>query len=100
MQEPPDVSFGPFRLDVVNERVWRGKRKIVLRPKTFAVLRHLITHAGRLVRKEEIINAIWSEATVSDGVLIVCIGELREALGDRGKTPRFIETVSRRGYRF
>jgi DNA-binding winged helix-turn-helix (wHTH) protein/predicted ATPase len=94
------MIFGPFRFDATNECVWRGAEAISLTPKAFAVLRHLVTHPGRLVTKEELLETVWSETYVSDAVLKVCVGEIRKALGDDAKTPQFIETVHRRGYRF
>ena len=100
MQRAPEVCFRAFRLDAANERLWRGTRKVLLRPKTFAVLRYLIEHAGRLVTKDELLDAVWPGTAVSDVVPIVCIRELRKALGDDADAPRFIETMSRRGYRF
>src|SRR6266508_845228 len=99
---PPilDILFPPFRLDLVNECVWRERQQIPLRGKTFAVLRCLVEHAGQLVSKEALLNAVWPQTYVSDVVLMVCIGELRRALGDDAKRPQYIETVHRRGYRF
>jgi hypothetical protein len=60
----------------------------------------LVTHPDRLVSKDELLDAIWPETAVSDTVLRVAIGALRKVLGDTAQTPRFIATVSRRGYRF
>ena len=100
MPESHDLLFPPFRLDLGTERLWQGEDELVLRPKTFAVLRYLLEQAGRLVSKEELLNAIWPGTYVSDVVLKGCIRELRHALGDDTKAPRFIETVHRRGYRF
>src|SRR5262245_27993284 len=90
----------PVRLDLANKCLWHGTQAIPLRPKTFAVLRYLVEHPGQLVTKAALLDAVWSETTVSDGGLMVCLHELRRALGDDPKTPRFIETVHRRGYRF
>src|SRR5262252_9076684 len=92
--------FGPFRLDTTNECLWHGTDAIALKPKTFAVLQYLVTHAGQLVTKAALLDAVWPETAVSDGILKVCIAELRKALGDRVQTPQFIATVHRRGYRF
>jgi DNA-binding winged helix-turn-helix (wHTH) protein/tetratricopeptide (TPR) repeat protein len=100
MRHAPEVCFRAFRLDTANERLWRGTRKVILRPKTFAVLRYLVENAGRLVTKNELLDAVWPGTAVSDVVPIVCIRELRKALGDDADAPRFIETMSRRGYRF
>jgi len=94
------LTFGPFRLDAGTESVWRAGEEIRLRPKTFAVLRYLAERPGRLITKAELLDAVWSDATVGDAALTVCVGEIRKALGDEARTPRFIETVHRRGYRF
>ena len=100
MQEPGHVRFEPFRLDLGDERLWRGQEPIHLNPKAFGVLRCLITQAGQLVTKEVLLTAVWPESAVSESVLTVAIRQLRRALGDQARTPSFIETVHRRGYRF
>ncbi len=94
------IIFGAFRLDLVNECLWRESQAIALAPKEFAVLLYLVRNPGRLVTKEELIEAVWPETMVSDGVLKVSIRKLRVALDDNPKSPRFIETAHRRGYRF
>src|SRR5581483_547403 len=96
----PVLRFAPFRLDAANERLWRGPEPVALRPKSFALLRYLAERPGRLVRKHELLEAIWPDTFVTDVVLKVCMNELRRALDDDPKAPRFIETVHRRGYRF
>jgi predicted ATPase len=98
--DPPQVLFGPFRLDRPNHQLYRGAMVIPCRPKSFAVLEYLVAHAGRLVTKEELLSAVWPDTAVTDTVLKVCIREIREALGDAIETPRFIETAHRLGYRF
>jgi DNA-binding winged helix-turn-helix (wHTH) protein len=70
-------QFGPFRVDVESERLWRGTAAVVLRPKSFAVLGYLVAHAGRLVAREEFLQALWPGIAVSEAVLTVCIGEIR-----------------------
>src|SRR5262245_50466731 len=100
MQRGGQVTFRHFRFDPSDERLWRGTREIALRPKTFAVLRFLVERAGQLVTKEELLDAVWPDTAVSDVVPIVCVRELRQALGDQADAPHFIETVPRRGYRF
>src|SRR5262249_28845369 len=89
-----------FRLDLANAQLWRGQREYKLKPKAFAVLRYLVEHAGQLVTKEELWQAVWPEVVVTEGVLTMCISEIRQALRDQATTPRFIATVPRRGYRF
>ena len=92
--------FPPFRLDLTNEQLWRGNREIRLRPKTFAVLRHLAEHPGQLVTKAALLDAVWPDVSVSDSMPAISVRELRKALGDDAESPRFIETVQGRGYRF
>ena len=95
-----DIHFEHFRLDVGNECLWREGTCIKLTPKAFALLRYFLEHAGRLVTKETLWQAIWQGTAVTDAALTMCLSEIRKALGDNAKTPRYIETVHRRGYRF
>ena len=97
---PPHVTFGPFRLDRVNRSLHRGASVIPLRPKAFAVLDYLVTRAGRLVTKEQLLAAVWPNTAVTDTVLKVCVREIRDVLGDDPDVPRFVETAHRLGYRF
>src|SRR5215510_2139118 len=96
----PTLHFPPFTLDPTNATLSRGQKKVSLMPKDFELLAYLVTHAGQLVTKEELFHAVWGETRVSPGVLKNGIARIRGTLGDRAKTPRFIETVQRRGYRF
>src|SRR5215470_19433460 len=100
MASEQHIIFGAFRLDLVNECLWRDGEAIPLPPKDFAVLLYLVRHPGRLVTKDELIEAVWPETTVSDGVLKVSIRKIRATLDDDPKSPQFIETAHRRGYRF
>jgi len=95
-----EKSFGPFRFDETNECLWRGFQAIPLRPKPFAVLKYLIDHQGVLVTKQQLLQDVWPRTYVSDSVLKDCIRQLRQALDDDAKSPQFIETSHRRGYRF
>src|SRR5215472_6629233 len=92
--------FAPFRLDVVNQCLWRGETRLPLMPKPFAVLRYLVEHAGRLVTQDELLSAIWPETYVQPEVLRRYILEIRRVLGDRAEKPRFVETLPKRGYQF
>ena len=94
------ITADPFRLDSANECLWRGSQAIQLRPKAFAVLSYLSERPGQLVTKEELLSAIWPETFVTEAVLKVTVSQLREALDDDPKFPRFIETAHRRGYRY
>ena len=100
MPAEPPAPVPPLRLDLENEWVWRGAQPCQLTPTTFAVLRYLMEHAGRLVTKQELLRAAWPDATVSAWALSTCMRRIRRVLGDQPKAPQFIETVPRRGYRF
>jgi predicted ATPase len=94
------LLFPPYTLDTENEQLWRLQELIYLRAKPFALLRHLVENPRRLLTHEELRKAIWPQTHVSHGVLREHLREVRAALGDNALTPRFIETVPRRGYRF
>jgi DNA-binding winged helix-turn-helix (wHTH) protein len=100
MASGDELYFGPFRLDLANACVRRGQTPVRLTPKAFDLLRYLVTHAGRLVTREEPWPAVWPGTVVSEAALTVCMAELRRALGEETRAPRWIETVPRRGYRF
>src|SRR5262252_8113861 len=102
MRMPPASQwiFGPFRLDPRNACLWRGAEIVPLPPTAFALLHYLVTHAGQLVTKDELFDAVWSETVVSESALKVRMGEVRKALGETAREPRCIATVHRRGYRF
>jgi len=97
-------EFPPFRLDTVNQCLWRGggaaEERILLAPKAFDVLRYLVEHPGRLVTHDELFEALWPKTYVQPEVLKSHIAAIRAVLGDDARKPRFIETMSRRGYRF
>ena len=64
-------SFGPFRLDAVSVTLWHDTQPLPVRPKAFDVLVYLISHAGELVLKETLLEAVWPEAVVGEAVLVV-----------------------------
>jgi TolB-like protein/Tfp pilus assembly protein PilF len=78
----------------------RDDAVVPLTPKLLDLLLHLLDHAGELVTKEALLDAIWPDANVTDNALTQAISELRQALGDDPSSPRYIKTVARRGYRF
>ena|SRR6516164_7370347 len=100
MGEVKHYLFPPFRLDPANQQLWREDAEVRLRRKTFEVLRHLIENRAQLVTKAALLDAVWPEVAVSDSMPALCVTELRKALGDDAATPRFVETVHGRGYRF
>src|SRR5262245_38074993 len=90
------LHFDRFSLDFVRGCLRAGERDIELRPKSFEVLCYLVQNAGRLVAKQELLDTIWPNVTVTDDSISQCIRELRAKLGDSNH--RLIKTVSRRGY--
>ena len=86
------------RIEASNEWAWCGEQRLQLMPRAFAVLCHLVEHAGRLMTKDELLATVWRDAIVSDAALASCIRDLRRALGDSAEAPRYIETVHRRDF--
>src|SRR5688572_24472018 len=100
-----DVGSGPLRfdeyeLDEENALLTKGGRPVALPPKAFAVLCALARQPGKLTKKEDLLDAVWGHRHVSESVLKTTISQVRTALSDPAAKPRYIETASRRGYRF
>src|SRR5260370_41095561 len=97
-------EFPPFRLDTVNQCLWRGEgpaeERILLACKAFAVLRYLVEHPEGLVTHDELFEALWPKTYFQPEVLKSHIAAIRAVLGDDARKPIFIETRFRRGYRF
>ena len=94
------VTFGRYRFEPATARLWAARREIRLTRKAAAVLSMLVSRAGEPVTKNELFATVWKNTVVGDDALVTCIQELRKALGDDAKKPRFIETRHRSGYRF
>jgi DNA-binding winged helix-turn-helix (wHTH) protein len=93
-------GFGDFRLDAAERALYHAENLVPLTPKAIETLLVLVRHAGHIVGKEELIQAVWPDTFVEEGNLNVNIFALRKALGERTGEQSFIETVPRRGYRF
>jgi DNA-binding winged helix-turn-helix (wHTH) protein len=99
---PSVVRFGAFEFDLEAERLLKNGRQVRLQPQPFKLLRLLTTQPGRLVTREEIQAALWTNDTFVDfeqGVNFA-VKQVREALGDRAENSIYVETVPKRGYRF
>jgi predicted ATPase/DNA-binding winged helix-turn-helix (wHTH) protein len=92
--------FAPFRLDPSRASLWRDAEEVALPPKVFDLLCYLVRHAGEVVTKDQLLDEVWQRRFVSESSLKSCMNELRKALADDVKAPRYIATVARRGYRF
>lgn len=92
--------FDDVRVEPATFRAFKAGQVIQLEPKTLRLLLFLIENRGRLIEKEEILDAIWPGTHVTENALTREIGKLRKTLGDDPKAPKYIQTVHTRGYRF
>src|SRR5262245_35770733 len=92
--------FGEFTLDADQRVLLREGRPLPLTPKVFDTLLILVENNGRIVEKDELITRVWPDTFVEEGNLTFNITQLRKSLGDDARSPLYIETVARRGYRF
>ena len=102
MEPAPEhrLAFEEFELDPAAGRLLGRAGPVALTPKSLALLEYLAARPGRLITKQELLDAIWPGVYVADGALKVCVREIRRALDDDARAPRFVETAHRRGYRF
>ena len=97
---PVRVHFNEFELDEANASLLRRGKPVALAPTPFALLCALARRPGTLLTKHALLDEVWGHQYVTDSVLKTAISDLRTVLDDDPRQPRFIETVSRRGYRF
>src|ERR1700733_5411371 len=102
IESPPRVSFGLFEADLQSGELWKAGKRIKIQSQPFKVLATLLERPGQVVTREELQLRLWGRDTVVDfdHSLGTAINKIREALGDSADTPRFVETLARRGYRF
>jgi DNA-binding winged helix-turn-helix (wHTH) protein len=92
--------FGEYTFDTATRELTRAAGRLHLSPKAFDLLQMLIEERPRALSKQEILERVWAGTFVSEGTLTVIVAELRSALGDDPRQPRFIRTVHRFGYAF
>lgn len=92
--------FDDIQIDLRSFRVFKGGRSLSVEPKALTLLIFLVENCGRLVRKRELIEAVWSDAFVTEQVLSRAVGQLRKVLDDSAREPKYIETVPTLGFRF
>ena len=100
MNQHPVFRFDEF---VVDQELWqlsRGAQEIHLEPVVLKLLIYLISHRDRLVTRQELMDTVWGDTVISESALSQAVLRLRKALGDDSATPRFVETVHSKGYRF
>jgi DNA-binding winged helix-turn-helix (wHTH) protein/tetratricopeptide (TPR) repeat protein len=93
-------EFGPFQLDPPERLLLCEGQPVPMPPKAFDLLVVLVERSGHLVEKEELLKAVWRDSFVEEGNLSVTVSVLRKALNDDRGMHKYIETVSKRGYRF
>ena len=93
-------KFGEFEFREQQFLLVNGDRPVPIEPKALQVLLFLLRNPGRLVKKDEIVSAVWDGTSVSDNSLTRSIATLRRLLGDDAREPRYIATVQTVGYRF
>ena len=95
------VRFGPYEVDLRAGELWKGGRRRKLTGQPFSVLAILLERPGEVVSREELQKRLWPDTFVdADHNLNTAINKIREALNDSSERPQYIETLSRRGYRF
>lgn len=94
------MQWADFRIDLADERLWRGDETVHLSNRAFQLLRLFVDNANRLLTKDQILEGLWGDVWVSEGLVKEYVHDLRLALDDDPRNPRFIETVHGRGYRF
>src|SRR5215831_17404843 len=98
--KPLIYQFFDVRVDLNSFKVFKGGSAVHLEPKAFEVLVFLIENRGRLIGKQELLDAVWKEAFVTENAMTRVIAQLRKVLDDDSKQAKYIETVPTRGYRF
>lgn len=89
-----------YRFDAKDERLWNGNQPVQITNKACQLLRLFVSNENRLLTKDDILKGVWHDVWVSESLVKEYVHDLRQALGDDPKNPRFIETVHGRGYRF
>lgn len=98
---PQILQFGVFEVDLVQGELRKHGRRIKLQERPFQFLSALLERPGQVVTRDELVRKLWNDTLVDfDNGLNIAARKLREALGDDAATPRYVETLPRRGYRF
>ena len=100
MEQSITYLFGPFRLDTSTQLLCTEESCITLSPKVYRLLLYFLLNSGRLISHEELFDTVWDGRIVDDSALRLAVNSLRNALHDESKSPHYISTVCKRGYRF
>jgi DNA-binding winged helix-turn-helix (wHTH) protein len=99
-EEPVRWRFGDFTLDIETRQLRRRAETVHVSPKAFDLLAFLISRRPKMVSKQELIDLLWSDTFVVEANLSNLVSEIRAALDDTGRSPRYVRTVHRLGYAF
>jgi len=100
MEQSINYAFGSFRLDTGTQLLCNEESCVNLTPKVYRLLLYFLLNPGRLISHEELFASVWDGRIVDDSALRLAVNSLRNVLHDESKSPHFIATVSKRGYRF
>jgi len=96
---PGDFRLGDWVVRPSLNRIERASQVVRLEPKVMDLLVYLARHAGRVVPKAQLIDHVWQTEFIAESALTRAVGELRRGLGERAREPRYLETITKRGYR-
>jgi DNA-binding winged helix-turn-helix (wHTH) protein len=94
------IKFGSFQIDPRTWLLTRDNEPVELSPRLVEILGFIVERQGSIVTKDELLERFWPDVHISDNTLARAIADIRKALGEDAATPRYLETASRRGYRF
>jgi len=94
----PRLAFGPFELDPDPGILRERDNEIPLDPKPFELLLYLVRHSGSVVSRRELLDVLWPQGDANEDAVVHCVVEVRRALGEATRSPRYLRTIPRRGY--
>lgn len=99
-QKPEFYYFADFRLDAAEHCLWRADELVQLKPKQYDLLLYFLENAGRIIKRDELLDAVWTEIYIEENTLTRNVSWLRKLLEDGANVEKIIETVPKLGYRF
>ncbi len=93
------ILLGEYKIDIERAKVYRGKTLLEIEPQTYKLLLHFVDNPQVIIDRDSLINTLWAGRVVSENTINKHIGNLRKVLNDNPRHPKYIETVSKRGYR-
>ncbi len=94
------IRFGPFQIDPRTWLLTRDNQPVDLSPRLVEILGFIVSRSGQIVTKDELLEKFWPDVNVTENTLTRAIADIRKAINDDASEPKFLETASRRGYRF